>query len=54
MATERRGTSVIYRVRDADLFELLDVARRIFNGHLADTVELLRLVDAEPVGVASR
>jgi ArsR family transcriptional regulator len=54
VATERRGTSVIYRVRDADLFELLDVARRIFNGHLADTVELLRLVDAEPVGVASR
>ena len=54
VATERRGTSVIYRVRDADLFELLDVARRIFNSHLADTVELLRLVDAEPVGVASR
>jgi DNA-binding transcriptional ArsR family regulator len=49
VATERRGTTVIYSVRDADLFELLDVARRIFNGHLADTIDLLRLVDAEPV-----
>jgi ArsR family transcriptional regulator len=54
VATERRGTSVIYRVRDADLFELLDVARRIFNSHLADTIDLLRLVDAEPVGAGSR
>ena len=54
VATERRGTTVIYRVRDADLFELLDVARRIFNGHLADAIDLLRLVDAEPVGFGSR
>jgi ArsR family transcriptional regulator len=49
VATERRGTTVIYHVRDVDLFELLDVARRIFNGHLSDTIHLLRLVDAEPV-----
>jgi hypothetical protein len=41
---------VIYAVRDPDLFELLDVARRIFNGHLADTIELLRLIDGEAVG----
>jgi ArsR family transcriptional regulator len=54
VATERRGTTVIYRVRDADLFELLDVARRIFNGHLSDTIDLLRLVDAESVGAGSR
>jgi DNA-binding transcriptional ArsR family regulator len=54
VVTERRGTMVIYRVRDADLFELLDVARRIFNGHLADTIDLLRLVDAEPVEAGSR
>jgi DNA-binding transcriptional ArsR family regulator len=51
VATDRRGTTVIYHVRDAGLFELLDVARRIFNGHLADTIDLLRLVEAEPVGV---
>jgi DNA-binding transcriptional ArsR family regulator len=48
VGTERRGTTVMYSVRDADLFELLDVARRIFNADLADTIDLLRLVDAEP------
>jgi DNA-binding transcriptional ArsR family regulator len=54
VATERRGTTVIYHVRDVDLFELLDVARRIFNGHLSDTIHLLRLVDAEPIEADSR
>jgi ArsR family transcriptional regulator len=53
VATERHGTTVIYRVRDEGLFELLDVARRIFNAHLADTIDLLRLVDAEPIEVGS-
>lgn len=48
VVTERRGTTVIYTVRDAELFELLDVARRIFNGNLSDTIDMLRLVDAEP------
>jgi ArsR family transcriptional regulator len=48
VATERHGTTVIYSVRDADLFVLLDVARRIFNGSLSDTIDMLRLVDAEP------
>jgi DNA-binding transcriptional ArsR family regulator len=48
VATERRGTTVIYSVRDAGLFELLEVARRIFNSDLADTIDLLRLVEAEP------
>jgi DNA-binding transcriptional ArsR family regulator len=54
VTTVRRGTTVIYAARDPDIFELLDVARRIFNAHLSDTIDLLRLVDAEPVGVASR
>lgn len=53
VATERHGTTVIYRVHDPDLFALLDVAHRIFNSHLTDTIDLLRLVDAEPVGAAS-
>jgi DNA-binding transcriptional ArsR family regulator len=48
VATERRGTTVIYSVRDARLFELLDVAQGIFNSDLADTIDLLRLVEAEP------
>ena len=47
VVTERRGTSVIYRVRDPELFELLDVARRLFNAHLEDTIEMLRLVEGE-------
>jgi DNA-binding transcriptional ArsR family regulator len=54
VVTERRGTTVIYRVRDPELFDLLDVARRIFNAHLTDTIDLLRMVDAEPAAVADR
>jgi len=52
VATERRGTTVLYSVRDPELFELLDVARRIFNGHLVDTIDLLRLVDSETAAAA--
>jgi DNA-binding transcriptional ArsR family regulator len=48
VATERRGTTVIYSIRAPELFELLDVARRIFNADLADRIDLLRLVEAEP------
>jgi ArsR family transcriptional regulator len=47
VATERHGTTIIYRVADAELFDLLDAARRIFNAHLSDSVELLRLVEEE-------
>ena len=47
LATERRGTTIIYRVADAVIFELLDVARRIFNAHLNDAIDMLRLVEDE-------
>jgi DNA-binding transcriptional ArsR family regulator len=50
VTTQRRGTTVIYAIGDPDLFELLDVARRILNARLAETIGLLRLVDAEPAG----
>lgn len=53
VATERRGTTVIYAVRDAELFDLLEVARRLFNRHLSETIDLLRLVEEEPI-VAGR
>jgi DNA-binding transcriptional ArsR family regulator len=53
VTTERRGTTVIYSVGDARIFELLDVARRIFNAHLSDTIDLLRLVEGEPEGVVT-
>ncbi len=51
LATERRGTTIIYRVPDPELFELLDVARRIFNANLSDTIDLLRLVEDEAIAV---
>lgn len=47
LVTERRGTTIIYRVQDPAIFELLDVARRIFNAHLTDTIGMLRLVGDE-------
>ncbi len=47
LTTERHGTTVIYSVADAELFELLDVARRIFYAHLSETIDLLRLVEDE-------
>jgi ArsR family transcriptional regulator len=37
----RSGTSVFYRVRDPMIFELLDVARAIFNAQLANTQDML-------------
>ncbi len=49
LETERRGTTIIYSVADAELFELLDVARRVFNAHLSDTIDMLRLVEDEAV-----
>ena len=52
VATERRGTTVIYAVRDPEMFELLDAARRLMNRHLSDAIDLLRLVDADTVGAA--
>ena len=44
----RSGTNVYYRVRDPKIFQLLDVAREIFNSSLIDTQALLsRLADEE-------
>ena len=54
LATERHGTTIIYRVADKELFELLDVARRVFNAHLSDTIDLLRLVEDETVAAGER
>lgn len=54
LTTEHHGTTVIYSVPDAELFELLDVARRIFNAHLSGTVDMLRLVQDEADVTAGR
>lgn len=55
VVTERRGTTIIYRVAAPELFKMLDVARGIFNAHLSDTIDLLRLVvDDEAATTRSR
>ena len=54
VTAERRGTSIIYSVADPELFDLLDVARRIFNAHLSDTIDMLRLVEDETTGSVER
>ena len=38
----KEGTTVYYRARDPMIFQLLDVAREIFNNHLIDTHAMLQ------------
>lgn len=40
--TRRVGTNVYYTVRDPQVFQLLDVAREIFNNHLIDLQAMLQ------------
>ncbi len=46
---KRAGTTVRYHAADPAIYALLDAARDIFYGHLSDSAELLRLVEAEQV-----
>jgi DNA-binding transcriptional ArsR family regulator len=39
--TRKVGTNVFYSVRDPQVFQLLDVARDIFNSHLIDLQSML-------------
>jgi ArsR family transcriptional regulator len=48
----KNGLSVYYSVRDPKIFDLLDVAREIFNGHLVDTQELLSKLAEEEESIA--
>ncbi len=47
--SRKEGTTVYYRVRDPMIFQLLDVARAIFNSHLIDTQAILAQLGEEPV-----
>jgi hypothetical protein len=38
-------------VPDPELFELLDVAKRLFNSHLRQTIDMLRMADREGVAL---
>lgn len=46
VAGRKEGSSVLYSVRDPILFDLLDVARVIFNNHLIDVQHLLRQLNS--------
>jgi ArsR family transcriptional regulator len=51
--TRRVGTNVYYAVRDPQVFQLLDVARAIFNNHLIDLQAMLETqTPAEVIVVA--
>ncbi len=41
LATRKDGQNVYYSVRDPELFDLLDAAKKIFNNHLIDVKDLL-------------
>ena len=41
LAAKKDGQNVYYSVRDPQLFDLLDVAKKIFNNHLIDVKDLL-------------
>lgn len=41
LESRRSGTSVLYRVKDPRIFQLLEVAKQILTGHLEETRDLL-------------
>ncbi len=44
---KKEGTKVTYTVKDPLVFELMDVAKRIFNNHLIETIDLLKQIESE-------
>src|SRR5437870_5521543 len=55
IVASKNGTSVYFTVKDTPLFQLLDVARAIFNNHLIDTKDMLSQLEhgAETITPAS-
>ena len=54
--SRKSGTTVFYKVRDPAIFELLDVARRIFNNQLVisrSTLEQLEEENTQEVNIKS-
>ena len=50
--SRKAGTTVYYRIRDPEIFELLDVASRIFNNQLLVTRSTLEQLEEENTGNA--
>ena len=45
--SRKAGTTVYYRVRDPEILDLLDIARRIFNNHLVNSRSTLEQLEEE-------
>jgi DNA-binding transcriptional ArsR family regulator len=45
--SRKSGTTVYYRVHDPEIFDLLDVARRIFNNQLINSRSTLEQLEEE-------
>jgi len=43
----KEGNKVAYTVKDQTIFELLDVAKKIFNNRLIDTINMLEKINNE-------
>lgn len=43
----KEGNRVIYSLKDPTIIELLDVAKKIFNNHLVDTISILDKLNDE-------
>ncbi len=52
--SRKNGTSVYYSVRDPQVFELLDVARRIFSNSLTNTQSMLAQLNEEQAQLSKR
>jgi DNA-binding transcriptional ArsR family regulator len=50
--SRKSGTTVYYRIRDLEILELLEVARRIFNNHLINSRSTLEQLEDENAGSA--
>jgi DNA-binding transcriptional ArsR family regulator len=42
------GNRVAYSVKDTTIYELLDVAKKIFNNQLSDTISMLNKIKESP------
>ncbi|MCW2997810.1 MAG: helix-turn-helix transcriptional regulator [Solirubrobacterales bacterium] len=52
--SRRAGTSVLYRVKDPRIFQLLEIAKQILTGRLEETRDLLDDLAAVPAPTKSR
>lgn len=49
--TRKEGNSIFYSIKDPTIFKLLDIAKIIFNNHLAGIRELLNKINNKKKGV---